>query len=282
MNGLRPAKPANLAVCAGALLLLGVLLGAGGCKGRENAVEDTGTDNAFLRYPRDMAAKPDAAADENAPAFGTGPLFPLAVGSHWEMQTVQGTIVPGADGGRQVQNLRQGSEKITASKKTTVGSQSGVIFDITTTGGDAKAPAKITTRQETYGANRSGLFLLGAGSDTGYMTMAPALPLVSYPPKEGKPLQWSGVLHYKNQTVPATSVSRAARIETIKVPGFPKGVSAWRIDTVVSTTLLQNGLAQQVSFPTTRWLAPGVGMVRQKLISGDQLVTKEIKTWTLK
>ena len=281
MNCLRPAKPASPAACAGALLLLGVLLGAGGCKGRENAVEDTGTDNAFLRYPSDMTAKPDA-ADENAPALGVGPLFPLGVGSHWEMQTVQGTIVPGADGARLVQNLRQGSEKIIAVKKTTVGSQSGVIFDITTTGGDAKAPGKTTTRQETYGANQSGLFLLGAGSDAGYMTMAPALPLVSYPPKEGQPLQWSGVLHYKNQTVPATSVSRAARIETIKVPGFPKGVRVWRIDTVVSTTLLQNGLAQQVSFPTTRWLAPGVGMVRQKLISGDQLVTKEIKTWTLK
>ena len=261
---------------AGVLVLAGALLSAGGCTGRENAVEDKGTDTAFLRYPDGTQGA--ATPDPNAPELASGPLFPVGVGSHWEMQTRQG-MVQANSAVSGVQMNRQGSEKITVAQKVMVGEQSGALFNITATGSTNQKAGG--TRQETYAVKPDGLFLLAAGSTTGHMTMSPPLPLVAYPPKEGQPLQWSGVLHYKDQTVPAASVSRVSRVQIIKVPGIPKGVAAYRVDTVISTTLLQNGLSQQVSFPTTRWLAPGIGMVQQKLIAGDQVVVKQLKTWKL-
>lgn len=260
--------------CAACTLCGIALLGVGGCAGRENAVEDKGTETAYLRLPDQ-----EKSASSLSPSTSTT-LFPTSIGSRWEMETMQGLWK--ASAGQQqneVKISRSAAEVIKVTGQTTLGGQAGFIFEIADTAvaaSDAKANSS-TVRQEVYSVTGKGLFLLAAGGKAGQMTMSPPLQIIAYPPKEGGTIQWSGVLHYKNATVPASSLSRISGVQTVKNKAIPKGIAAYRVDTIISTTLNTG----QVNFPTTRWLAPGIGMVRQKLIAGDQLVVKELRSYEI-
>ncbi len=266
-------------VAALALTLCAVLplLTVGGCKGRENAIAYEETEASYLRYPGDVA--------KTMLPGGSKPLFPLGVGSHWEMRALQAKVQAPTEGQgqRTLTAGEQGTETIRVVKQIPVGGQTGTLFELTSTltpvtGGAAKN----TVRQEIYGVTKNGLYLMGAGTGQDRMTMSPPIPLLPYPAKVGQTASWSGVLHYKKVSAPATCVSRFTNTDTVRPPYAPKGVATYRVDTVLTTTVVIKGKNTLTNFPATRWLVPGVGLVREKLLSGDIIITKDLKSFEIK
>ena len=204
-------------------------------------VENQATDNAYLRLPGETPAPLD---------ISKGPLFPVAPGYKW-------TLAVKSD-------AQTGEEETAVGGERNVGGVRGTIFEMRQGGK--------TYRQEVYHADTKGVTLLQAGTDD-MMTMSPPIPLLQLPVKEGEVLPWNGVLHFQKSSAPGTALSRVSGQETVKTPAGT--FHTYRLDTVIITTVG----GQQVSFPATRWLAPGVGIVKQRLLAGRTLVVKELTAY---
>ena len=78
----------------------------------------------------------------------------------------------------------------------------------------------------------------------------------------------------KNIAAPGTAASRVSTIETIKTPAG--SFAAYRVDTIITTTVQ----GQQIYLYAARWLAPGVGLVQQRIVAGSQVVQKQLTAFT--
>lgn len=236
-------------LCVGAALVLS------GCT-REHAVDD-GTDESFIRVP---GAAPTL-------AIPSGDLLPLKTGAKWSMttRTVSRTRNRDVAGTEEIVIVGKQTPEKTRSVSP-ASAPEGAVMDMRK---DGKS-----YRQEIYQAKSDGLYLSAAGS-ADKMTITPPLPLVKYPVKDGEIAAWSGILRFKGTAAPGTSVSRVSGRETVKTPAgsFP----AYRIDTVITTTVE----GRQVSFPSSRWLSPNVGIVRQVTQAGDTRLIKELKAYRI-
>ena len=223
-----------------ATLLVGGWLALSGAACKDH-VENQATDNAYLRLPGEAPAPLDTSK---------GPLFPVTPGYRWTLAVKSDT--------------QAGTEETSVGGVRVVDGVPGTVLEMRQNGK--------TYRQEVYHADTKGVSLLQAGMSE-MMTMSPPIPLLQMPIKEGEVLPWNGVLHFQTTSAPGTALSRVSGQETIKTPAGE--FKTYRLDTVIITTVS----GQQVSFPATRWLAPGVGVVKQKLLAGRTLVVKELTSY---
>jgi hypothetical protein len=145
-----------------------------------------------------------------------------------------------------------------------VGEQTGVAVEF------RQGPK--TVREEVYLSNDKEVSLIAAGF-ADKMSITPPMPLYRFPLKEGDVVSWSGLLRFKGTTAPGTAYSRLSSRDRVKTLAgeFP----VWRVDTVIST----NVEGQPIALAASRWLSPGLGMVKQRWYYGNQVIVKDLKEY---
>lgn len=233
-----------------AATLLSVAVGFTTIAGCSNVVqtENRGTDNDFLH-------EPDQKPDTNAVPMLEGSAFPLTPGDHWVLTVQNG-------------DKTSEEEMVVAAPGSvpgvTLSNPSDAIVEM-------KHNGKVD-RIEIYRSNSQGLWLLKAGHPGNLMTVNPPIPLFRRPIVEGDTVPWRGVLNFENANAPGTALSRVSGRVTVSTPNGNFG--AYRLDTIIDTS----SRGQALSLPVTRWIAPGVGLVQQKLLSGKTVVVKSLKS----
>ncbi|MDX1933059.1 MAG: hypothetical protein SFU56_10680 [Capsulimonadales bacterium] len=241
MKGVRPDRHGGR---IGAL----ALLACAGC-GMDHA-ENKGTDTSFIRIP----GKPTPSVPMKA-----GPVLPTREKDRfqWHVTTHRRQVI---DDAIKDQVLREEEEEVIVGK-TSDGPNPGTVFEIRKNGKPFRA--------EIFDVSSEQVRQVAAGLGD-RVTMVPPLPLMRLPVREGAEQDWIGVLQFRKVRTPGTAYSRVSAQEIVKTPAGEFG--AWRVETVIRTTIEGKPFA----FPMTRWFAPGVGMVRQRLYVGNILVEKEL------
>jgi hypothetical protein len=126
------------------------------------------------------------------------------------------------------------------------------------------------TQTETYRVSPKGIEIVATGVGVA-QTLNPPLPLVRYPIEEEKIYSWQGTAGRGAKTFIGQAWSRATRRETVSTPAG--NFSAWRVET---RTLLTLGDRQELVY-ITRWMVPGIGIVRQKVVTPGGTVMKKLK-----
>lgn len=99
------------------------------------------------------------------------------------------------------------------------------------------------------------------------------IPLVHLPVVAGKEEIWNGVLKTPTLSLSGTCYSRVTGPDDVKT--FAGKWMAWRIDSILATTIE----GKTVSFPSTRWFVPGIGLVRQRWFSGNLVTEKTLHSY---
>ena len=107
-----------------------------------------------------------------------------------------------------------------------------------------------------------GVWLVGSDSQP----VQPALPLLALPLEEERVSEWQGTLG----AGAGQAWTRATRRESVATPAGT--FDAWRVDT---RTDLTRGERREIVY-TTRWLAPGVGVVRVRIASAGRALVKSL------
>ena len=125
-------------------------------------------------------------------------------------------------------------------------------------------------QNETYLAGPTGIAIVATGLPK-LKPLHPPLTLVALPIEEEKVISWQGTMGEGASTYAGQGWSRATRRESVATPA---GVfAAWRVDTCTELTLGDKRERVHLS----RWLSPGIGIVRLRMISEGQIVIKELK-----
>lgn len=227
------------------------------------AIQNSGEDNSFIRQYGDPAA--------SKLKLKSGPLLPTKTGNVWRnLVTVRrlagpsnGNLDPNVDdkGNPFPKTFENGTSKTFLSPNGGNGSEVRI--------GMQQENVSKSNRVEVYTVNKRGIFLSRVEGEVS-MTALPPLPIISYPVQENEIKSWSGTVRVANKTYPGQGYSRVSSPEEINLPQGK--VLACRVDTILITTV--DG--RSTSFPMKRWFAPGIGMVRQKFISGNLEVTKDL------
>jgi hypothetical protein len=170
---------------------------------------------------------------------GTKDLLPLVPGARWRYKVTR------PDG-------KESSLETTA--------LSGQVLEGRTEG-------KLESR-DTYRFHPAGISIVGTYLD-GPAPITPELPLLSLPLKEGEITTWQGTIGTNATTLPARAWVRVTRREKVHVPAGD--FATWRVD---MRTDVMKGRSQALL--VTRWLAPGVGVVRMRLVQGKNLTLWEL------
>lgn len=187
----------------------------------------TGTDDRFIHLPQELTATPPPPAR---------PLMPTTPGSRWTYR---------------LDKDETGLEHVKVLPPRTIGGQTVLVLS----GERAGNP----TREELFHVTDTEIAQISAGAAE-RVVLKPPLPLLRFPLKFDETVTWQGGVSLRGAFVPSQAKSRLRCLEKITVPAGP--FSAYRVDTVLETRL-SDGFAQ---FWTTRWFAPGVGMVRTRYI----------------
>lgn len=254
MNIARTIRSIAPALCAVSLLIV-----LSGCKAEH--LESSGVDDAFLRLPNEKSTE--------TPIAG-GPLILTTTGAQWTYLTQ--TEIRSRDV-TQAATPKMGQEQVVVSGQKTIGKSTGTAFQVFQNG---KA-----FREEVLRLDDQGLSLVAAGISSGSsagdtMTITPGIPLVEFPIREGATTSWEGILRLTKNNVqaPGYAHSRVSGRETIelKLKSGVKKVEAYKVETMISTTVNR----RPIYLYTARWFTPGMGMVRQIVISGTQVITKQL------
>jgi hypothetical protein len=180
-----------------------------------------------------------------APNVRSDDLLPLRKGAHWTLQVRN-----------QKGDLPEEEQRV-----TNAGATGGTIETIR--GGKV-------VQTETYRVSAKGIEILATGVGTS-QTLNPPVLLIALPPEEEKVSAWQGTAGNGKQTFAGQAWSRVTRRENVTTPAGT--FAAWRVDTRTDMTL---GKAHElVHF--TRWLTPGIGIVRQRLVTQGQIIVKDLK-----
>jgi hypothetical protein len=237
---------------AGAAVLAFLFLSTG-CG---EAIQNSGEDDSFIREPgRDSGTASKATSN-------SGPLLPLKPGISWRNRVTVRRI--GTD---LTQTL--GFETVVSSGQISLAREKSIGLRLQT-----KPENNTISRTETFQITKSGIFLASVEGEQ-VLTATPALPIVSYPIREGEIKQWKGVLRLSDKNYPCRGYSRVRSQEEITL--LRGKVTAYRIDSMLIADV--NGRKAYV--PMTRWFAPGVGMVRYRYASGTTEVTKETVSYKI-
>ena len=214
-----------------------------GIAGCKEPVENRATDNAYLRVP---------GAEPSPLPMKAGDAMPLKAGASWRMQLRQGDKV--AEETEVVSALKPAGDGENITIETRVGNR--------------------PVRQEVLRRTSDALQMAAAGFSE-KVILNPPLPLYRIPMTIGSALPWNGVLQFRGANAPGTGCSRISGAESVVTPAGK--FNAYRVDTVINTTIQ----GHPASFRVTRWLAPGVGQVRQRTRVGASEVEKTLLAYTI-
>ena len=180
-----------------------------------------------------------------APTVATENLLPLRAGAHWSLE------------------VRNEKAALPDEEQRVVGANA--------TGGTIETlqEGKVT-QTETYRVTSKGIEILATGVSVS-QTLSPPLLLIPLPPEEEKVSVWQGSAGSGAQTFVGQAWSRVTRRETVTTPAGT--FAAWRVDTRTELTLGDRRERVQI----TRWLTPGIGIVRQKIVTPGQIIVKDLK-----
>lgn len=126
------------------------------------------------------------------------------------------------------------------------------------------------TQTETYRLSPKGIAIVATGIGTA-QALNPPLTLVEYPIVEEKIHSWQGTAGQGAKTFVGQAWSRAARRETVATPAGK--FAAWRVET---RTILTLGERRELVY-IARWMVPGIGIVRQKIVTPGGAMIKNLK-----
>jgi hypothetical protein len=196
-----------------------------GCKSEHTT--NYHTDDSFIRSPGQEPKKV---------AMKSGPLLPMTVGNRWDMVVRQGDSTH--------------TEQVVVTGTKVIEGVTGKVVEFRENG--------VVRQKEVYAVTKEGLCLLASGNSENLSVVSPPLVIAHLPIVEGDALSWNGMLRTNGETKAATAISRVSAQESIKTPAGTFG--AYRIDTSVNIMGQRNGEGNSL---TLRWMAPGIGVVRQ-------------------
>ena len=226
---------------------LAAILGIAGA-GCENMPEDAkgGPESQFLTSQAKMLAAGDFLSSSS--------LLPLSQGATWHMLYHPLPHTPR-------QSIKDTSIDIrVASVNANIpGVGKGALLEVRRDGN--------LWRREVYQVTPTDLSLLAVAEENRpYMVYTPAIPLLHYPAQEGWSRAWNGRFSYKGHTFPANALSRITTTDSIYRPDGTT-TEAYRVDTLIIAHIG----ADEVNFPTIRWLAPGTGFIQRGFIEHGRL-----------
>ncbi len=210
--------------------------------GCKNVRIATGSDDKFIHLPQELTATPIPPAQ---------PLLPTSPGSRWTYRLT---------------NDENGIEEVTVLPSRQIEGQTALVLGCKRKGTlDREELFYITDKEIAQ-------FSAGAGEK---VILKPPMPILRFPLKFDETVSWQGGVSLRGALVPSQSKSRLRCIEKIKVPLGT--FTSYRVDTILETRLAE-GLAR---FWVTRWLAPGIGVVRTRYIvkspgQAERVFTKEL------
>lgn len=214
--------------------------------------ENGGSDVSYLRVP-DAEAEVKPVLQHPLTA-----LFPLGPSRRWEMSV---RVIDRANPTRELRT-KPTTESIKVGTPRTIG---GVPNAFTL---DMTQPKK-PLRQEIYALNAKELRLVAAGA-VEKMRMAPPMTLIKANAPQGEMYFWEGTITFKGREAPAKATSRVGPVGKITVPAGT--FEAYRIDTSLTTVVE----GREITFPASRWFAPGIGLVKQTFSVGRLQIVKEL------
>lgn len=128
-------------------------------------------------------------------------------------------------------------------------------------------------RSEMFQVKNDSLALIAAGG-TDKMIMSPPMVLLRTKSAPGVDYKWEGQITFKGSKAPASAFSRVHAAEEVITPAGK--FKAYRVDTSL-TTIIEG---RPVTFPASRWLVPGVGIVKQTFRVGNAVVEKQLISYT--
>jgi hypothetical protein len=202
-----------------------------------------GTDDQFVHLPANLQATPPPPLK---------PLMPGSVGSTWSYRFT---------------NTDGDLEKVIVAPSRMVNGSPAMVLVSTRTGAPKREEVLQISAQKIMHVSSSG------GEDL--VNLKPPMPLVQFPLSFDTVLSWQGGVLLKGSLVPSKGTSKLRGIEKINVPAGE--FMAYRIDSMLETQLS----AGKSIFWTTRWFAPGVGMVKVRYIvnapkQADRVFVKEL------
>ncbi|WP_309709507.1 hypothetical protein [Armatimonas sp.] len=208
----------------------------------------SGADDNFIHLPEEINTKPISPEKS---------LFPTPVGGYWIYRLV---------------NTKGDQEKVVAQPRRIVeGVEAVVLTSAQISGPPREELFKITSQEITH---------LSSTGGNDKVTMKPPMPLLQFPLNFDKSIAWQGGVLVRGSLVPSKGHSRLKAIEKVTVPAGT--FTAYRVDSILETTT--SGGAS--TYWTTRWFAPGVGMVKVRYIVNNpnqpnQLFLKELTSYKL-
>ncbi len=218
--------------------LLALLIALVTLAGCSDPLDGGGADASFLRQPEPSPA----------PLALTQPLIPTAIGSWWIYS------VRAPDGA-----ISQERHEITGTQATPAGR--AIVLTITAAGKPA--------REEWYLVDGQGIRQAAAGGRE-KVTMSPPAPVVRLPIVPEEVITWQGNLVFRSVATPSRGWCRAIGEESIVLSG--KTYTAIRTENILDTRVE----GRNITFPTTRWIVPGIGVVKTRLFVGRSPYLKEI------
>jgi hypothetical protein len=131
------------------------------------------------------------------------------------------------------------------------------------------------TQTEIYRISASEVARVATGQD-GECRYSPPLPILRYPLANGRRWTWKGTLQFQHREVSGEAVMTASGPTTLQAPAG--AFQAMR----VHCDLILNVDGQSVSQPTDCWFAPGVGIVQQRMQSGDSMIEGRLAAYNLR
>jgi hypothetical protein len=183
------------------------------------------------------------------------PLLPLKPGNRWDMKAVCAGEVA--------------NDTYIVTRPLTVDGVSGLEVEQRRSGK--------RWRREIYRATKDTLYLVAMQDETSeLMRYHDPIPVVRYPAHVGDGLTWKGEFLMGKEKMPARAFSRISGQDTLKTAAGK--FIAYRVDTII---VVQRG-GSEAKFPTVRWLAPGIGMVRRGYADKGRPAFAELTQFTLK
>ena len=208
----------------------------------------SGADNNFIHLPEEI---------NTPPALPEKTLFPTPLGGYWIYRLV---------------NTKGEQEKVVVQPSRIVEGSEAVVF--------ASAQASGPPREELFKITEKKLTHISSSGGKDKVTLKPPMPLLQFPLNFDKSIAWQGGVLLQGALVPSKGHSRLKAIEKVTVPAGT--FTTYRVESILETTI--PGGAN--TYWTTRWFAPGVGLVKVRYIvhttnQPDQLFLKELTSYKL-
>jgi hypothetical protein len=228
-----------------------------------DAIHNFADDDRYIRSPDEPIPSPIALADKSlSPIMTPGLRHRVRIA----VQTIANRAVP-ADGSASNDTSQVVvADVVCAGPRALPSGGTGAVFE-------TRLPGRVKpVRSEVYSADNSGVYLSGIpAAPDGTLMLSTPMALIHYPVREGDVRSWTGTVSGRAGTIPATGYSRVSDREALTLPNSSHPVDSYRIDTVIELQLPTRG----VSMLTSRWFAPGHGMVRERFADGMNRVTVE-------